>query len=346
MANYLDVSLCERLTVDQGPPIMLPKRLDEAVVQFYTLTNGQTYSSDLPETRGKVCFASLGWLVTLTRVEGQVKLDLFHPSNRAEIKLPDGVTYPLGNIRKFVLSSNPASTLDYTVMFQTFSSLAYCRPGLGQGWTKLMFNGHNYFRDLTYYQGNLYVVEQSGKVSVVCDIEDPERAYLSVVAPEIPDQEKLLGRMKGIKDLYLVESAGSLLVVLCVFLHHQSETTVGFRVYKVPFSNGESWSDSEVKDLGNRALFLSKSSSSFSIEVSGENSGLCKPNCIYFMNSKTTSPYLDLDVGVFNMEDKTIDRDFRNAFKHRTKELREVTELVCNPKIKEPLLWIQPTLCS
>ncbi|KAL6208785.1 hypothetical protein ACLB2K_019730 [Fragaria x ananassa] len=273
------------------------------------------------------------------RVEGQVKLDLLHPSNRAEIKLPDGVTYPLGNIRKFVLSLNPASTLDYAVMFQTFSSLAYCRPGLGQGWTKLMFNGHNYFRDLTYYQGNLYVVEQSGKVSVVCDIEDPERAHLSVVAPEIkPDEEKLLlGRMKGIKDLYPEESAGSLLLVLCVFLHHQSETTVGSRVYKVPFSNGESWSDSEVKDLGNRALFLSKSSSSFSIEVSGANSGLCKPNCIYFMNSKTASPYLDLDVGVFNMEDETIDRDFRNAFKHRTKEPREVTELVCNPKIKEPL---------
>ncbi|KAM5563438.1 hypothetical protein ABKV19_018193 [Rosa sericea] len=342
LPNYL-VSLGERLAVfwnkfmtavrksrgpfgaDQVPLLMLPKRIDAAMVQFYTLEKGEIYNSNLPETSGKACFASLGWLLTVTRDQGELKFNMLHPSNhRAQIQLPGLLRCPLENIWKFVLSSNPRSTLDYIVMFQTATSLGFCRPGLGgQGWKHLRFEGHNFIRDLTHYQGSFYVVDQSGRVSVVCEIEDPKRAHLSVVAPDIPSQEQLLGPMKGIKQPYLVESAGSLLVVLCTSYHNHYESTIGCRVFKVPFS---SWSDSEVKDLGNRALFLSNSSSSFSIEVSG-NSG-CKPNCIYFMNSKRVTPFVDLDVGIFNMEDGTIDRDsFNTVF----------------AEIRESHLWIQPS---
>lgn len=175
--------------------------------------------------------------------------------------------------------------------------------------------------DLTYYKGNFYVVDLSGRVSVVCEIEDRERAHLRVVAPEIPNKEELLGQMKSIKQLYVVESAGSLLVILCTYCLNYYESTVGCRVFKVPFSKGHSWSNSEVKNLGNRALFLSKSSSSFSVEVSA-NSGRMA-NCIYSMNNKYVSPSLDLDVGLFNMEDGTIDRDFSNSFNTGFEEIRE-----------------------
>ncbi|PRQ25819.1 hypothetical protein RchiOBHm_Chr6g0287791 [Rosa chinensis] len=310
---------------------MLPKRIDAAMVQFYTLAKGEIYNANLPEISGKVCFASLGWLLTVTRDQGELKFNMLHPSNHhAQIQLPGLLRCPLKNIWKFALSSNPRSTLDYIVMFQTATTLGFCRPGLGgQGWKHLRFEGHNYIRDLTHYQGSFYVVDETGRVSVVCEIEDPKRAHLSVVAPEIPSEEQLLGPKKGIKQLYLVESAGSLLVVLCTSYHNQYESTIGCRVFKVPFSNGNSWSDSEVKDLGNRALFLSNSSSSFSIEGSG-NSG-CKPNCIYFLNSKRVSPFVDLDVGIFNMEDGTIDRHFSNSFNSGFEEIRESH------------LWIQPS---
>ncbi|XP_050365558.1 uncharacterized protein LOC126784111 [Argentina anserina] len=348
LPKYL-VSLNGRLTIfwdkfiaavrksgsDQVPLLMLPKRFDADMVQFYTLTKSQIYNTNLPETIGKACFASLGWLITVTKDtadDGELKFSMFHPSMHSRIEIPNGGTdfirFPLENVLKFVVSSNPRLTSDYIVMFQSYSSLGFCRPGLGQSWKRLTFDYQNYFTDLTYYQGNFYVVNRSGRVSVVCDIEDPERAHLSVVAPEIPDLEELLGRHKGIKNSYLVESAGSLLVVLCTSNHYHYETTSGCRVFKVPFSSGSSWSNSEVFDLGDRALFLSKSNSSFSVEVSS-NSG-CKANCIYFMNNKLVSPSVDLDIGIFHMENGKIDRDFAKSFNTGFEEVRESH------------LWIQP----
>ncbi|KAK9938918.1 hypothetical protein M0R45_015629 [Rubus argutus] len=100
------------------------------------------------------------------------------------------------------------------------------------------------------------------------------------------------------------------------------------RFLRVPFTNSKSWLESEVKSLGNKSIFLSKSSSSFSIEAS--DNSRCKSNCIYFMNNKIVCRGGSRDMGVYKMEDGTINRDFDKLFNYE--------------EIRGFHLWIQPSL--
>ncbi|XP_062021315.1 uncharacterized protein LOC133737850 [Rosa rugosa] len=324
-----------RLLAYQVPLLMLPVRLTlprgvaggDVTVEFYSLTakGNKIYRSKLLDAKGKMCYSSLGWLVTVSK---DLEFKLLHPFKHAmNIQLPDGRTKDIG---KFVLSSSPSWTSDYVVMFYTSTTLAYCRPGLGENWTELSFqmvDNINIISDLTYYRGQFYVVDCCGRVLVVCDIDDPNRAKLKVVAPEI-NQKELLGTRRHIKQLYLAECAGALLLVFCLF-SNKYESTTACRVFEVPFNNGKSWNDSEVKDLGNRAIFLSQSSSSFCIEVT-DYSG-CKANCIYFMNNMLVSSVLNIDMGIYNMSNASIDREFGKSFNYDFKDK------------SGSHLWIQPS---
>lgn len=178
--------------------------------------------------------------------------------------------------------------------------------------------------DVVYYNGQFYFLYFSGRVSVF-DIDKEPR----VVAPSLP-KEQLLGSNVRIKKTYLVESGGVLLVVLFTANTYSSEGGVAFgcRVFEVPFTDSKSWVDSEVKSLGKRTIFLSPSSSSFSIEASDYSR--CMPNCIYFMNDKIIFPEKRKDMGVYNMEDGTITRDFDSFFSFEEERGNH--------------LWIQPSL--
>ena len=124
--------------------------------------------------------------------------------------------------------------------------------------------------------------------------------------------------------LYLVESAGKLLVLARngVALrgevrpagegHSHTYVTYGsdaFHVLEVDLSSNK-WS--QVKNLGNRSLFLGDNSS-FSVEVLDISS--LKPNCIYFTDDcEEVYPALELfaegggrDMGIYNPEDGSIE---------------------------------------
>ncbi|XP_062021266.1 uncharacterized protein LOC133737784 [Rosa rugosa] len=315
------------------PPKEKSEGLNEAV-EFYSLKgkgNKISYKLNLPKARMRICFSSFGWLVIVSKTEG-CEWSLVHPLNHAKIELPD-VQRSLPRsvvsgfrVGKFALSSSPSWTSDYIVMFQSGHRFGFCRPGLGEKW-KYKVSWGDLVTDLSYYKGQFYFVHLSSRISVF----DIDKEEIRLVAPEFP-KEQLLGPNVLIKEHYLVESAGVLLVVLFTTTTTKCKDqglTFGCRVFEVPFTNSKSWSDSEVRSLGNRTIFLSKCSSSFSIEAS-DYSGLCKANSIYFMNNKVVLPRQSRDMGVFNMKDGTITRDFDKFFDYE--ELRGFHS------------WIQPSL--
>ncbi|KAL5747443.1 hypothetical protein ACOSP7_024446 [Xanthoceras sorbifolium] len=99
--------------------------------------------------------------------------------------------------------------------------------------------------------------------------------------------------------IYLVESVGALLVVTREAIE---EETI-FQIFVVDLNNN---AFTEIKNLGNRSLFLSDNSS-LSIEISRG-----KPNCIYF-----TDDYQEgygflpegggKDIGIYNLQDGSIE---------------------------------------
>ncbi|XP_050147593.1 F-box protein At2g26160-like [Malus sylvestris] len=329
----------------QIPLLMLPEKEKEkesttttttatsTVREFYNLKNGKVFQLNMPDlVRGKLCYSSLGWL--MTQSDKDSKLDLLHPLNHSRIELPDAETFKkhhsdldLSNlktlfgdflVRKFVLSSSPSCSSDYTVMIHSWERLAFCRPGIGdQQWNVLMKSekeDHLYF-DITYYKGKFYAVDAYGTI-LVCEIEDPMQARTRVIVPKLPEE---LGFPFLCEKEYLVESAGALLLVTRSFI-----PTFEFRVFEVPLSNGDWSDDARVKSLGNRTLFLGYNSS-FSVESS--NYG-CKANCIYYTNHP---PALvrqeeEIDMGIFYMEDGKAEADLREPINSLT-----------------PHLWVEPS---
>ncbi|KAL6177250.1 hypothetical protein ACLB2K_048776 [Fragaria x ananassa] len=102
--------------------------------------------------------------------------------------------------------------------------------------------------DIAYYKGQFHIVDSDGRV-LVFDIDDPEDATANkVVVSESPTWSSRY----SVNQLYLVESGGALLLVLRL----EDTCQNGFRVFEVPLSSGNWLEAEEVKNLGNRALFL------------------------------------------------------------------------------------------
>ncbi|XP_061999487.1 F-box protein At3g56470-like [Rosa rugosa] len=290
------------------PVLLLPKEINAPICNFYSLTKGQIYQLDLPETMGKFCYSSLGWLLTVS--EDFSKLHLFNPLTHVQIELPHlrPEIMTLRNINKFVLSSSPSWTSNYGVMIVSYHELAFYQPGYNNDkWTSVSLGLLLTLTDAIYYKGQFYVVDYLGKV-FVCEIEDPKNAQIRAVAAGIP-KELLFGPEIHFKAPCLVESAtGTLLLVISLFEQGKTESTVGCRVFKVPFDDGNSWAKSEVKNLGNRTLFLGANNSSFSIEALDDS--ICKANCIYFLNRSHVSDEGHIDIGIYYMKDGKIERHF------------------------------------
>ncbi|CAN6546814.1 unnamed protein product [Malus baccata var. baccata] len=304
---------CELGPKHQVPLLILPQEKGAATRKCYNLKKRKICQLNLSELEDKLFLSSLGWLLTVSKKD--LKFCLIHPLNHARIELPRPVPNMAPSllfnfsIRKFVLSTSPSWTSNFIVMVYQSQTVSFCRPGHSEHWISVCLHTPGILNDLTYYEGQLYAVNYYGHV-FICDIEDPKQAEVRIVAPQFP--KEYLGPMMQIKVAYLVESAGDLLVVLCFFNPKTKfHATTGCRVFKVPFSDGSSWLDSEVKNLGNRSLFLCRNASSFSVEAS-DCSGW-KPNCIYFMNNKRASLRVDMDMGIFNMDDGQIERPFDNS---------------------------------
>lgn len=166
---------------------------------------------------------------------------------------------------------------------------------------------------MTYCQGRFYALGLRGSVSI-CDIEGPNEPGTRRIVKDMPRKLLRIPNYNKFESLYLVEVEGALSVVFLCYNsnNHPPTSIVGFRVFKVPFTTHNWQSELEVKNLGNKALFLS-TDSSFCVEAS--NYCGCKANCIYFLlhdrrygvekgiwGSRSTT-YM----GIFHMEDGKIE---------------------------------------
>ncbi|XP_034227293.1 uncharacterized protein LOC117636746 [Prunus dulcis] len=220
------------------------------------------------------------------------------------------------------------------MLLYDYKQLAFCKPRQDRYWTSMDLGSHPV--DITCYRGRFYAVSHNGRVSVF-DIENPTKeAKTEVVVPRLP--RELLVHISPGRVKYLVESAGDLLVVSA---HEEGyEPAPKFRVFKVPLRDGNWQLDSEVKDLGNRTLFLGDNNTSFSV-VASDYSG-CEPNCIYFF-SYISQQYIysrqphntllpsreNIDIGIFHMKNGRIQEHF-------------YWEQRRFPTFGTPCLWIQP----
>ncbi|XP_050387428.1 F-box protein At4g00893-like [Argentina anserina] len=315
------------LRLQHKVPILLPpKEYNDPIRNIYSLTKGHIYQLDLPETKSKICFSSLGWLLTISWDCSNPHL--FNPLTHAHIELPlISSRYWEGNVRKLVLSSNPSWTSNYEVLLMSSHCLAYYRPGYNNGRWNVPLLELVVLLDAVYYKGQFYALDFRGKL-FVCEMEDPNNTHLRLVA-EVP-LEILLGPEIHLNKAYLVESAtGTLLLVLSLF-DEDYDTTIAWRVFEVPFDDGKSWAKSEVKNLGNTTLFVGANYSSFSIEPL--DNSVCKANCIYFLNRSHVSTRDHIDMGIYYMDEGKIENHLETLlnFHYKGKNLTSHS-------------WIQPS---
>ncbi|XP_062021261.1 F-box protein At2g17036-like [Rosa rugosa] len=202
----------------QVPILMLPMIEDDINPLCYSITKGRFNKLNLPEAEGNQCFSSLGWL--LIAYDHAWKLTLLHPLNHTRIELPRFSNsnywrrwkYPTSRpqvISKFGLLSSPSQSSDYTViLIYERKHLAFCRPGKDENWESIRVSSSLDITivDLTCFNGECYVVDYLGEVFVLDFVNRIK--VRRVAAPPMPGCSS---RYK----LYLVESAGALLVVLC-----------------------------------------------------------------------------------------------------------------------------------
>ncbi|KAH7840193.1 hypothetical protein Vadar_013968 [Vaccinium darrowii] len=251
----------------------------------------------LPEAKGKRCFESLGWLITVSETGD---MNLLDPVSRVQIHLPHISTFknhPEGNdlttyfgyIRKAVLSSRPCVSSKDTnyvlmVIHESFRHLGFWRPG-DKVWTN---------------------VETRGRDPIVV-------AHLCL---EIPRE------VFKFKRPYIVESNGELLVVVrdgydqdylgdYVTLGEDEVVdvccgTTEFGVFKVDLSN---WEWVELQSLGDNVLFVGDNDS---ISVRASEFHGIRPNCIYFTENFGpqyiyVKPGGGEDMCMYDMEDRSVD---------------------------------------
>ncbi|XP_044485614.1 F-box protein SKIP23-like [Mangifera indica] len=296
------------------PWLMLAPEKPTDERSFYSISEDSIRYFILPEVNSRRCLSSKGWLLTVA--EADLNMALLHPFSRFEIELPHAKTFEYLHhfhrggldptlfhvqlISKFVLSSNPMCTPDYLVMvlYGYIGEVAYCKHG-DKSWTKIKSPPIKYPNyDITYYKGLYYVINWLGQI-MQCDLTTNVLVEVAQIPHEQPSSS----------TLYMMESAGALIVVKRMIYYEDSEEvtygTTGFKVFQVELRNNK-WS--EMKDLGNRTLFVGYNSS-FSAE-----SCYCKSNCIYFTDD-CLEQYIckgegGQDIGIYNMLDGSIEPCF------------------------------------
>lgn len=304
----------------QVPWLMLAeKKEEEENREFWDLSKGVTYTMRFPELVGKYCVGVgfPGWLFT---ADEQGHLNLFHLFSRTLIKLPSVVMLEDFNFQeelgcdridyvdRALVSSDPlSSSTDYVLaLIQGYPrTLAFWRPG-SKSFTSLDSSLTDCaFSDVTWHDGQFYAVGFMGDVFIF-DFRSSKKDYypttVRVISLQLPPEVAIDN------IVYIVHSMGELLVInRDGIVNEDGDNGYGvkqFHVYKINDVDNASYE--EVKDLGNRALFLG-SSATLAVEQSCQIRG----NHIYFTDD-CKEAYFSIengggkDMGVYNLLDGTI----------------------------------------
>ncbi|KAL7123008.1 hypothetical protein ACP275_01G079600 [Erythranthe tilingii] len=296
------------------------------VADFVDLFEKKTYKiANFPPLDRSMYLSSKGWILCFSSAD----IYLTHPVWRIRIYLPGLETFPPEtddspiSISKIVLSDSPTVKTDLLVMviWGEKNQLGFCRPG-DDSWT-VMDSSEAPFCDIIYHKRKLYAVDSESRV-VECDVHGKNPVQLRQVF-SIPARDNV-DRIPPHGTYYLVESLGEILIVA---RHTYSVETVFFKIYGFDLMDGCAGRRKEIRNLGDRALFVG-SNSSFSVDLSKwdgvkrsnrvkrSDSSLpvafssklddVKPNCIYFTDHSVRTN--GLDNGVFCLSDMKTERYF------------------------------------
>ncbi|XP_058211427.1 putative F-box protein At5g55150 [Rhododendron vialii] len=310
----------------QTPWLMLSEQEGEENTserRIVSLTKGgMVRKLALPGARGKRCFESLGWFITVSE---HGEMELLHPFSQAQIPLPHINTfkYYVKNgsmednfifIRKAVLSYSPDDALgnkDHVVMviYGGRGWLGFWRPGY-KAWTTIETRLAAFY-DIVYYNGRFYGADAAGSI-FACDVGGPNETVARFVG-------KIPHKFLIDKRPYIVASEAGLLMVVrdgCLAGYgddpdfdcdnmDESRIDYGakeFTLFAVDLNNG-GWT--EKKSLGDKALFLGDNAS---ISVQASEFLRIKANCIYYTDDcweayKSFKPGGGKDMGIYNLED-------------------------------------------
>ncbi|KAK4835292.1 hypothetical protein QYF36_007937 [Acer negundo] len=329
----------------QMPWLMLAPKKYTNLRDFFSISKGICRQINLSsQVNGSKCLSSKGWLIAIWQ---DLSMNLVHPFSGTQIKLPHIKSFShwcclrtrkiyTSFIHKCVLSSNPLSTTDFTLMVIHGSRgvLAYAKRG-DKAWTTIK-TWYSSYSDVIYYKGQFYALDCRGCI-MLCDVggDNPMEARQVADMPyEIFE--------KYFMDLYIVESGGEFLVISREKTKSKPikegsrlatyDTTLHFHVFKVDLSTN-TWT--KIYELGNRALFLGHSSST-SVEVL--DNSFCQPNCIYFTDDAAEQYSSNgyggdrhgggKDMGIYNLGDGSITPYFKgNISYHRV----------------TPPMWVEPS---
>ncbi|KAJ8626113.1 hypothetical protein MRB53_019420 [Persea americana] len=268
------------------------------VHHFFSLSEQRIYTIHLPEMSGnrRCCGAfNNGWLMT---VDEKLEIGLFNPWSRIQVQLPHQSTfaeqhfadegYDMESLRDLHIRKASLSDDGNMVMIvYGVGDLGFCRIGDG-AWTTVD-REEFLFKDVVFSKGHFYALSDQGSVCL-CQIDENND-----VAPSLE------------RDVYLGDDHSQL-----VFPH----TTVGFEVHEVVSEHGKpSKSPKKVQSLGDLVLFVGYNSPMI---FTARRFLELKGNRIYFTDNYyqryLTEPYGCRDLGIFNMEDGTVEPLFPNRF--------------------------------
>ncbi|RWR89476.1 F-box protein SKIP23-like protein [Cinnamomum micranthum f. kanehirae] len=342
--SWLSVSW-ERRQPRQLPWLMMP-----SADCFFSLSVDTILDAiKFPELHNKRCCGSFnnadarGWLMTIDNMS--LEMGLFHPWRKIQLQLPHHSSLPrryphadddpdlaVVKIRAAAMSDD-AKVL---VVIYDLNSLAFCRIG-EKGWTQV--SPTIVFHDAIYHKGQFYAVTIEGSVGILRINTSPP--YLKFITERVMNVENL--RTYYPRTYLVADSASERLLVfrrlsppLEEVLRHpsnyNSRITLGFKVYELLLKKTGVYKKNlvQVESLIDRLIFLGQNSSMLLMESQFPGS---KGNCIYFTDdfmevSHFKSPLGCVDLGVFNMEDNTVQPLLMNRF---------------HPTFSPPI-WIMPPL--
>lgn len=314
--------------------------------EFYSVSKNTTFKVKLPETHNKRCFASKGWLITISR---DLSVHLVDPLSRAQIQLPslksslhflDRPYYEATNTSDYnsfyfvnrVIVSSPTQSNSRIVMiiYGFYNALAFYELGGDEStnakWTKVKCRLAPYMDVMHYKEGLFYAINSEVDI-VSINVTAGPNAIVSVIRAAMPRtfgsgdwcRFYLVDMYSSTSTLLSTDTLSKVMVVCRLSLRQLAEEvgefsykTFGFKVFEVDLVDvNENWK--KVDDIGSKALFLG-TNSSFCMDVS-KNDGI-KPNCIYFTDDEPesccrSSKTGGRDMGIFNLQDRRFTSHFQ-----------------------------------